>query len=73
MNCLKNIAESYRGSANMQEALLNFKIEMPGTVMSNALLFKHATNMKKKDKAGISKMDMLQKITHLSLENKKIT
>ena len=76
LNSLSSVAECYRNSANMREALSAYEKRIPGTVITPKLLMKWATNVKekKRDNRGrLNQNDFLPSITHLSLENRKIT
>jgi len=76
LNSLSSIAECYRNSASMREALTSYEKRIPGTIITPKLLMKCATNIKQKKKDHRGKLiasDFLPSITHLSLENAKIT
>ena len=76
LSSLASIAECYRNSASMKEALNNYEKRVPGTIISPNLLMKWATNVKEKrrDKGGrLYKDNFLCTVTHLSLENRNIT
>lgn len=71
LNSLGSIAECYRNSASMREALNSYEKCIPGTVITQKLLMKCATNIKQKKK-DIKDLS-LPLITHLSLETRNIT
>lgn len=76
LNSLASIAEWYRNSASMKEALSRYEKRIPGTAISQKLLMTSATNLKEKKRDSRGKLvadHFLPTITHLSLENKNIT
>ncbi|CAI2365816.1 unnamed protein product [Moneuplotes crassus] len=76
LNSLSSIAECYRNSASMKEALGAYEKCIPGTVITPKLLMKCATNIKQKRKDHKGRLiaeHFLPGITHLSLESRNIT
>ena len=76
LNSLSSIAEWYRNSASMKDALNNYEKRIPGTIISQKLLMRWATNISDKKRINHGKLvpdNFLPSVTHLSLDNKHIT
>ena len=71
LESLRSIAETYQNADSIKHALNTFEKKIPGTKITPQFLIKHSTNSKSKDHT-LSPAAFLGKITHLSLNDKKI-
>ena len=72
LDSLSSIAECYRNSASMKEALSAYQKCIPGTAMTEKLIMQ-TKNKKSSSKSTRVNFEYLSQINHLSLENRGIS